>query len=119
MRQQEACAPLRDLVLEPLAARLGLVDVESQFYLMMEVADRPGVLAAIATVFGEHGVSIRSMQQRDKGDDARLIEADFDARCRVLATVPAADFLPYAYGRMPDWSVFFHEWASRGRARAA
>lgn len=50
---------------------------------------------------------------------ARLIEADFDARCRVLATVPAADFLPYAYGRMPDWSVFFRERASRGRARAA
>ena len=50
---------------------------------------------------------------------ARLIEADFDARCRVLATVPAASFLPYAYGRMPDWSAFFEAWASRSRGRAA
>ena len=39
-------------------------EVESQFYLLIEVADRPGVLAAIATEFGRHGVSIRSMQQR-------------------------------------------------------
>jgi homoserine dehydrogenase len=54
--------------------------VASQFYLLMEVADRPGVLAAIATAFGEHGVSIRSMQQRDKGDDARLIFITHKAR---------------------------------------
>jgi homoserine dehydrogenase len=41
-------------------------EVSSQFYLLIEVADRPGVLAAIATEFGRHGVSIRSMNQRGK-----------------------------------------------------
>src|SRR3954468_3573470 len=55
-------------------------DTESQFYLMMEVADRPGVLGAISTKFGEHGVSIRSMQQRDKGEEARLIFVTHKAR---------------------------------------
>jgi homoserine dehydrogenase len=65
-------------------------DVESQFYLLMEVPDRPGVLAAIATEFAHHGVSIRSMQQRDKGDEARLIfvthkAKEADLRATVLA----------------------------------
>ena len=47
-------------------------DVVSAFYLAVEVADRPGVLAAVASVFGEHGVSIRSMEQFGMHDDARL-----------------------------------------------
>jgi homoserine dehydrogenase len=37
------------------------------------VSDRPGVLAAVAGVFGTHGVSIRSMEQEGLGDEARLI----------------------------------------------
>ena len=39
----------------------------SQYYLTLDVADRPGVLAAVAGVFGEHGVSIRSMEQEGPG----------------------------------------------------
>jgi homoserine dehydrogenase len=71
-------------------------EVESQFYLQMEVADRPGVLAAIATAFGARGVSIRSMQQVGNGADARLIfithrarEADLRATMHDLRDVPA------------------------------
>ena len=55
-------------------------EVESQFYLLMEVADQPGVLATIADAFGRHGVSIKSMQQRGIGDDARLIFVTHRAR---------------------------------------
>jgi homoserine dehydrogenase len=69
-------------------------EVESQFYLLMEVADRPGVLATIADQFGRHGVSIKSMQQRGIGDDARLIfvthrarEADLRATVHALRDV--------------------------------
>ena len=40
---------------------------------VLDVADRPGVLAAVATVFGDHGVSIRTMEQVGLGDEARLI----------------------------------------------
>src|SRR5579862_484702 len=36
-------------------------DLRCAWYLNIDVLDRPGVLAAVATVFGDHGVSIRSM----------------------------------------------------------
>jgi len=45
----------------------------SPFYLTLDVADHPGVLAAVAAVFGNHDVSIRSMEQEGLGDQARLI----------------------------------------------
>ncbi len=65
-------------------------EVESQFYLLIEVADRPGVLAQIAAEFGRHGVSIKSMQQKGIGDDARLIFVTHKAREAALrATVHA------------------------------
>jgi len=48
-------------------------DVASAFYVHLEVADRPGVLAGIATVLGEHEVSVKSALQRGMGDDARLV----------------------------------------------
>ena len=48
-------------------------DVESAFYLHMEVADSPGVLAAVTQVLGEHGVSIKSVVQRGLGENARLV----------------------------------------------
>ncbi|HEV3213635.1 MAG TPA: homoserine dehydrogenase [Acidimicrobiales bacterium] len=48
-------------------------DVRSAFYLAIKVADRPGVLAAVATTFGSHGVSIRIMEQVGLGEDARLV----------------------------------------------
>jgi homoserine dehydrogenase len=50
-----------------------LTDVTSSFYLYLEVADRPGVLARIATVLGDHDVSVKSVVQRGAGDDARLV----------------------------------------------
>jgi homoserine dehydrogenase len=57
-------------------------DVESEYYINLDVADRPGVLAAVAGVFGEHGVSIRSMEQEGLGDEARLVFITHRARER-------------------------------------
>jgi homoserine dehydrogenase len=48
-------------------------EVESAFFIKMNVADRAGVLAQIASVFGEHGVSIASMIQKGRGDEAELV----------------------------------------------
>ncbi len=48
-------------------------DVESSFYLHLEVADRPGVLARVAEILGEHEISVRSVVQRGQGADARLV----------------------------------------------
>jgi homoserine dehydrogenase len=56
----------------PLALPL-LADVESAFYLHLDVADRPGVLAGVTTVLGEHGASIKSVVQRGLGEKARLV----------------------------------------------
>jgi len=47
-------------------------ELESVFYISIDVLDRPGVLAAVASIFGENGVSIQSMEQSGFGDEARL-----------------------------------------------
>jgi homoserine dehydrogenase len=48
-------------------------DMVSSFYLRLQVADKPGVLARIAAVFGEEGVSIQSMVQEGRGESAELV----------------------------------------------
>ena len=55
-------------------------DLESAYYLHLEVSDRPGVLAQVATVFGRHGVSIRSMEQEGLGEEARCVFITHNAR---------------------------------------
>ena len=55
---------------EPLNIRR---DLDSSFYLHLEVADRPGVLASIAEVLGRNGLSVKSVVQRGLGDEARLV----------------------------------------------
>ncbi len=44
--------------------------VRSRYYLRFTIADRPGVIAALARVLGDHGISIASLIQHDPGDDA-------------------------------------------------
>ncbi len=44
---------------------LPLDTLESRYYLRFSVVDRPGVLAAIATAFGLHGISIASVMQKE------------------------------------------------------
>jgi homoserine dehydrogenase len=79
---QTASAVLGDVIsamippasMPPTTARLPIVgDVESAFYLHLEVADRPGVLAQIAQLLGLQGASIRSVVQRGLGENARLV----------------------------------------------
>jgi homoserine dehydrogenase len=48
-------------------------DVVSAFYLHMEVADEPGVLATVARVLAEQEVSVKSVVQRGLGEQARLV----------------------------------------------
>ncbi len=48
-------------------------DLETAYYLNVEVDDSPGVLAQVAGVFGSHGVSIRSMEQEEVGATARIV----------------------------------------------
>jgi homoserine dehydrogenase len=50
-----------------------VTDVEFSFYLHLEVADRPGVLAQVAEILGMQGVSIKSVVQKGLGHEARLV----------------------------------------------
>jgi homoserine dehydrogenase len=82
----------------PATERLPIVaDVESSFYLHLEVADRPGVLAQIAQLLGLQGASVKSVVQHGLGDNARLVmvthpilESRFYAAIELIA---ALDFL--------------------------
>jgi homoserine dehydrogenase len=60
-------------------------ETASQFYVSLDAADQPGVLAAIAGVFGKHEVSIQSMQQKGQGEEARLIFVTHLAREAALS----------------------------------
>jgi homoserine dehydrogenase len=50
-----------------------VTDTEFSFYLHLEVADRPGVLAQVAELLGLQGVSIKSVVQKGLGREARLV----------------------------------------------
>ena len=45
-------------------------EIASRYYLRFTIADRPGVLARLAQILGEKGISIASVIQHDPGDDA-------------------------------------------------
>jgi homoserine dehydrogenase len=71
-----------------------VADVSSSFYLHLEVADRPGVLARIADVLGRNEISVESVVQRGLGDEARLVmvthecpESRFRAALDEIATL--------------------------------
>jgi homoserine dehydrogenase len=77
----------------PTTASLPIVaDVASAFYLYLEVADRPGVLAQVAQLLGLQGASIRSVVQKGLGENARLVmvthpilESKFYAAVELIA----------------------------------
>ncbi|MEY2469647.1 MAG: homoserine dehydrogenase [Actinomycetota bacterium] len=82
-------------VLAPAKLR-DVSELRSQYYLALDVADRPGVLASVAGVLGDHGVSIQSMEQQGLGDEARLVfithvarEADVQATLNDLRALDA------------------------------
>ncbi len=73
-------------------------ELQTAVYLTINVLDRPGVLAAVAGVFGEHDVSIESMSQSGIGDEARLtfvthlaFESDIAATLEDLRALDVVD----------------------------
>jgi homoserine dehydrogenase len=61
------------------AAVVDAAEVPTRWYLRLEVADKPGVLALIATAFADAGVSIRSVWQEGRGDEATLLIVTHEA----------------------------------------
>jgi homoserine dehydrogenase len=75
-----------------------IAELYSQYYLSIDVIDRPGVLAAVASVFGDHDVSIRSMEQTGLSGEARLVfithtalEADLSATLQGLSKLDCVE----------------------------
>jgi homoserine dehydrogenase len=88
----------KPLSVDPTISEFPTGELQSVFFLSVEVLDRPGVLAAVASVFGEHSVSIKSMEQTGFGDEARLcflthmaFESDISATVEDLNALDVVD----------------------------
>jgi homoserine dehydrogenase len=57
----------------------------TRYHISLDVDDKAGVLAQVATVFAEHDVSIQTVRQSGRGDDARLVVATHWATDAALA----------------------------------
>ena len=55
-------------------------ELGTKWFLRLEVHDQPGVLAQIASAFGDAGVSIKSVWQEGRGDSATLLLVTHEAR---------------------------------------
>ena len=68
------CTCFHERTIRPMA------EMDGQYYILLRVEDRPGVLAEIASVFGRNRVSIKSVWQEGTGADAQLVFITHRAR---------------------------------------
>ena len=62
-------------------------EVVTRYHISLDVADKAGVLAAVANTFSAHDVSIRTVRQEGHGDDASLVVVTHTARDAALQAV--------------------------------
>lgn len=60
-------------------------DTVTRYHVRLDVADKAGVLASVATVFAAHDVSISTVRQVGHGDDATLVIVTHTATDAALA----------------------------------
>ncbi|MDI9918116.1 homoserine dehydrogenase [Rhodococcus sp. IEGM 1379] len=65
-------------------------DILTRYYVNMEVADKAGVLSAVAAEFAQHGVSISVVRQEGAGVGARLVVVTHVATDAALSNTVAA-----------------------------
>ena len=68
-----------DRVLAPAA------DTITSYLIRLDVSDRPGVLASVAQTFARHDVSIQTVRQTGRGEDAELVVMTHKATEGALA----------------------------------
>jgi homoserine dehydrogenase len=67
----------------------------TRYHVAIDVDDRAGVLASVAQAFAEHGVSIQTVRQEGRGDDAQLVVVSHRASDAALtATVEQLRTMP-------------------------
>jgi homoserine dehydrogenase len=59
----------------------------TRYHISLDVADKAGVLAAVANAFAEHDVSLRTVRQEGHGDDAALVVVTHTATDAALQAV--------------------------------
>jgi len=71
-----------------------LSETSTRYHVRLDVSDRSGVLAAVAQIFAKHSVSIQTVRQSGRGDDAELVivshlasEADLSATVAELRSM--------------------------------
>jgi homoserine dehydrogenase len=83
---------------------LDISHARTRYYIHIKVADRPGVLAKIATVFADHDVSIQVLHQDGHGSDASLVirthKATDAALAKTLAGLTQLDVVDAVIGVM-------------------
>jgi homoserine dehydrogenase len=74
--------------------------VVTRYHVSLDVADRAGVLAQVATVFAEHGVSIDTVRQtgREEGDASLVVVTHRATDAALSATVSALRSLDHVRG---------------------
>ena len=72
-----------DLAIAPIGS------IKTRYLIRLDVADRPGVLAAVAQTFSKHDVSIQTVRQTGRGDNAELIVMTHKATDSALASTVA------------------------------
>jgi homoserine dehydrogenase len=80
---------------------MSIDDVETAYYLRMQVLDKPGVLADITRIFGEQGISIEALIQKEPAEDAdevplimlthRVAEVKMNSAITQLEALDAVD----------------------------
>ncbi|WP_155371887.1 homoserine dehydrogenase [Catellatospora vulcania] len=64
-------------------------EVRTRYHVSLDVADRAGVLASVAGVFARHDVSIATVNQSGRGDEASLVIVTHSAPDSALAATVA------------------------------
>ncbi len=62
-------------------------EVVTRYHISLDVADKAGVLMAVAGAFSDHDVSIRTVRQEGHGDDASLVVVTHTATDAALSAV--------------------------------
>ncbi|GAB3764604.1 homoserine dehydrogenase [Nocardioides ginsengisegetis] len=67
-------------------AVLPMGETLTRYHVAIDVADKAGVLAAVALAFAEHGVSIQTVRQEGRGDEAQLVVVSHEATDAQLSS---------------------------------
>ena len=62
---------------------------QTRYHVALDVADKPGVLASVATAFAAHDVSIQTVRQQGHGSDATLVIVTHTASDAALSATVA------------------------------